>query len=125
GGQWRATKDFRRGERRPRNAPAAKGRARLETLWWAGKCATCLIWRVSRRGSMSLAERIAAQAQTAIAPGLRVAVLVPCFNEQATIAKVVGDFRAALPHATIYVYDNNSTDRTAAAAAAAGAVMRR
>jgi glycosyltransferase involved in cell wall biosynthesis len=74
---------------------------------------------------MSLAERIAAQAQTAIAPGLRVAVLVPCFNEQATIAKVVGDFRAALPHATIYVYDNNSTDRTAAAAAAAGAVMRR
>ena len=56
---------------------------------------------------------------------LRVAVLVPCFNEEAAIAKVVGDFRAALPEATIYVYDNNSTDRTAEVARAAGAVVRR
>ena len=44
--------------------------------------------------------------------GQRVAVLVPCFNEEATIGKVVADFRAALPEATIYVYDNNSADRT-------------
>jgi Glycosyl transferase family 2 len=56
--------------------------------------------------------------------GHRVAVLVPCFNEEAAIAKVVADFRAALPEATIYVYDNNSTDRTVEVAAAAGAVVR-
>jgi glycosyltransferase involved in cell wall biosynthesis len=57
--------------------------------------------------------------------GQRVAVLVPCFNEEAAIAKVVADFRAALPEATVYVYDNNSTDRTVAVAGAAGAVVRR
>ena len=56
---------------------------------------------------------------------LEIAVLVPCFNESAAIGKVVADFRAALPAATIYVYDNNSTDDTAAIAAAAGAVVRR
>lgn len=54
----------------------------------------------------------------------RLAVLVPCFNEEAAIARVVGDFRAALPQATIYVYDNNSTDRTADVARAAGALVR-
>jgi glycosyltransferase involved in cell wall biosynthesis len=57
--------------------------------------------------------------------GQRVAVLVPCFNEEATIAKVVADFRAALPEATIYVYDNNSADRTTEVARAAGALVRR
>jgi len=55
----------------------------------------------------------------------RVAVLVPCYNEEVSIAKVIADFRAALPAATIYVYDNNSSDRTAEVAAAAGAVVRR
>ena len=45
-----------------------------------------------------------------------VAVLVPCYNEARAIAKVVADFRAALPDATIYVYDNNSTDGTVEAA---------
>jgi glycosyltransferase involved in cell wall biosynthesis len=54
-----------------------------------------------------------------------IAVLVPCYNEEHAIAKVVADFRAALPGATVYVYDNNSTDGTAAAARAAGAVVRR
>lgn len=54
-----------------------------------------------------------------------IAVLVPCLNEEAAIGKVVSDFRAALPTATIYVYDNNSTDKTAEVAAAAGAVVRR
>jgi len=48
-------------------------------------------------------------------------VLVPCYNEEVAIAKVVKDFRAALPTATIFVFDNNSTDNTAAAARAAGA----
>ncbi len=58
-------------------------------------------------------------------PGsLRVAVLVPCYNEAAAVARVVAEFCAALPQATVYVYDNNSTDRTAETAAAAGAVVR-
>jgi glycosyltransferase involved in cell wall biosynthesis len=56
---------------------------------------------------------------------LRVAVLIPCHNEALTIAKVVGDFRAALPDAVIYVYDNNSTDDTVAVAEAAGATVGR
>ena len=54
-----------------------------------------------------------------------IAVLVPCLNEEAAIGKVVSDFRAALPTATVYVYDNNSTDRTVDVATAAGAVVRR
>ena len=53
-----------------------------------------------------------------------VAVLIPCFNEEAAIGKVVADFRAALPDAAVYVYDNNSTDRTVSVARAAGAVVR-
>ena len=56
---------------------------------------------------------------------LRSAVLVPCYNEERAVAKVVADFRAALPDAAIYVYDNNSTDSTVEAARAAGAVVRR
>lgn len=51
----------------------------------------------------------------------RIAVLVPCFNEEAAIDKVVKDFRAALPAAAIFVFDNNSTDKTAEIARAAGA----
>src|ERR1700761_1413149 len=54
----------------------------------------------------------------------RIAVLVPCYNEEAAIATVVRDFRAALPGAPIYVYDNNSRDQTAARATEAGAVVR-
>lgn len=55
---------------------------------------------------------------------MKVAVLIPCYNEERAIAKVVADFRAALPEATVYVYDNNSKDRTAEVARAAGAVVR-
>jgi hypothetical protein len=55
----------------------------------------------------------------------RVAVLVPCYNEEVAIGRVVSGFRAALPGATVYVYDNNSSDGTAAAARDAGAVVRR
>ena len=54
----------------------------------------------------------------------RIAVLVPCYNEDAAIATVVRDFKAALPTATIYVYDNNSKDQTVARAREAGAVVR-
>ena len=55
---------------------------------------------------------------------MRIAVLVPCFNEETAVATVVGDFRKALPSAQIYVYDNNSSDRTAAVAREAGAEVR-
>lgn len=54
----------------------------------------------------------------------KTAILIPCYNEGKTIEKVVRDFRAALPDAVVYVYDNNSTDGTAEIAAAAGAVVR-
>ncbi len=66
-----------------------------------------------------------AEAVAAARRGAGVAVLVPCYNEAVTIQKVVRDFRAALPEATVYVYDNNSTDGTAELAAEAGAVVRR
>lgn len=54
----------------------------------------------------------------------RIAVLIPCYNEEKTVAKVVRDFREVLQEADIYVYDNNSTDRTAELAAEAGAIVR-
>ncbi len=54
----------------------------------------------------------------------RIAVLIPCFNEAPTVAKVVADFRAVFPSADIYVYDNNSTDGTDEKARAAGAIVR-
>jgi glycosyltransferase involved in cell wall biosynthesis len=57
-------------------------------------------------------------------PALRIAVLLPCYNEEAAIARTVAEFRAALPSAIIYVYDNNSKDRTREVAEAAGAVVR-
>jgi glycosyltransferase involved in cell wall biosynthesis len=56
---------------------------------------------------------------------LRVAVLIPCYNEQAAISNVVRDFRQALPAASIYVYDNNSRDLTIQVAQEAGAIVRR
>ncbi len=75
---------------------------------------------------MSRAETIVGRAEEwRPRGGQRLAVLVPCFNEEAAIAKVVADFRAALPEATVYVYDNNSTDRTPEVARAAGALVRR
>lgn len=54
----------------------------------------------------------------------KIAVLIPCFNEAVTIEKVVKDFKAVLPEATIYVYDNNSTDGTDEIAKRAGAIVR-
>ncbi len=55
----------------------------------------------------------------------KVAVLIPCYNEELTVEKVVRDFRKELPDADIYVYDNNSTDHTAELAEKAGAIVRR
>ena len=54
----------------------------------------------------------------------KIAVLIPCYNEEKTVEKVVTDFRRVLPEATIYVYNNNSTDATAELAARAGAIVR-
>ena len=54
----------------------------------------------------------------------KIAVLIPCYNESLTIKKVIEDWKSALPEAKIYVYDNNSTDKTAELAAKAGAVVR-
>jgi glycosyltransferase involved in cell wall biosynthesis len=59
-----------------------------------------------------------------IPSSLRIAVLVPCFNEEAAVGTVVADFRKALPSGEIFVYDNNSSDRTAAVARDAGAQVR-
>jgi glycosyltransferase involved in cell wall biosynthesis len=67
------------------------------------------------------AEREFPQAEPA---QMRIAVLVPCFNEEAAIASVITDFRKALPSADIFVYDNNSSDRTVAVACEAGAEVR-
>ena len=55
----------------------------------------------------------------------KIAVLIPCYNEEMTIYKVVSDFRRVLPEAVVYVYDNNSRDRTVEEALRAGAVVRR
>ena len=55
----------------------------------------------------------------------KIAVLIPCYNEELTVEKVVSDFRKELPNADIYVYDNNSKDKTAALASAAGAIVRK
>src|SRR5437588_4353477 len=65
------------------------------------------------------------QAASSLLAGHRIAVLLPCHNEAAAVADVVGAFRAVLPGAVVYVYDNNSTDRTIDIAQAAGAVVRR
>lgn len=69
----------------------------------------------------SLSEGVAEQP----ASPPKVAVLIPCFNEEAAIGGVVAGFQTALPHAAIHVYDNNSTDRTVLAARRAGAIVRR
>ncbi|MCJ9735454.1 glycosyltransferase, partial [Bradyrhizobium sp. PRIMUS42] len=55
---------------------------------------------------------------------LRIAVLVPCYNEEAAVATVIADIRKALPSAEVYVYDNNSRARPGAAAREAGAIVR-
>ena len=55
----------------------------------------------------------------------KIAVLIPCYNEEATISTVIADFKRELPEAEIYVYDNNSTDRTYELAVACGAIVKK
>ena len=71
----------------------------------------------------ALAEFASSEFPQAEAAQPRIAVLVPCFNEEAAVATVIADFRKALPSAEIFIYDNNSSDRTAAVARDAGAVV--
>ena len=59
-----------------------------------------------------------------MAPQSRIAILLPCYNEEATVGATIAGFRAALPNAAIYVYDNNSSDRTVEIATAGGAIVR-
>jgi len=68
-------------------------------------------------------EQNAGPAPAQQAAGPRIAILLPCYNEAEAIAQTVAAFRAVLPHATVYVYDNNSSDGSSAIAAAAGAVV--
>lgn len=56
---------------------------------------------------------------------MKTAILIPCYNEEPTISKVVADFKKAMPHADIYVYDNNSTDNSYKLAKEAGAIVRK
>src|SRR5437588_2250841 len=72
----------------------------------------------------ALAECARERAPQVEAAQPRIAVLVPCFNEEAAVAQVVADFRKNLPAAEIFVYDNNSSDRTFAVASEAGAEVR-
>ncbi len=72
---------------------------------------------------LSKAEKTEMTKAAQKAKEMRIAVLVPCKNEEVTIAKVIKDFKKALPAAAVYVYDNNSTDDTAAVASKAGAVI--
>ena len=88
---------------------------------------------MSVHASLSLATPAAVASPQDVPPGpfaherraARIAVLIPCYNEAASIKAVVSDFRRELPSAFIYVYDNNSTDPTSSAAHAAGAIIRR
>src|SRR6185437_3711761 len=73
---------------------------------------------------LSIVSAVLAARETLTMSEARIAVLVPCYNEDAAIATVVNDFRASPPTATIYVYDNNSKDETVARAREAGAVVR-
>lgn len=75
---------------------------------------------MAKKVSTTIARK-AGGSKAADSAGYKIAVLVPCYNEAVAVAKVVKDFRTALPDATIFVFDNNSTDNTAKAARAAGA----
>lgn len=74
--------------------------------------------------AVRIPERDAKRSEPLTEGELRIAVLVPCYNEEVTVGSVVRAFRAELPDAAIYVYDNNSTDRTIEVATAAGAICR-
>jgi hypothetical protein len=97
--------------------PPYRESARIETKQEPGHGLATM----DRKAAMNVRRGL----DTDTAPLIVVAVLIPCYNEEATIAKVVTDFKAHLPHALVFVYDNNSTDRTCEEARTAGAIVRR
>lgn len=80
--------------------------------------------KLARYPATAALQKLSAVVPHVLAAAPRVAILVPCYNEAQTVAGVVTAFQAVLPSATVYVYDNNSTDGTAVKARAAGAVVR-
>lgn len=82
-----------------------------------------LSYQVCEVGAHSSGQTGQPQAQYVIPQQAKIAVLIPCFNESQTIAKVVQDFKQVLPQATVYVFDNNSTDDSGRIALGAGAVV--
>ncbi len=77
-----------------------------------------------RRGAEAHQSSCANLRAVSLPGDLRIAAIVPCFNEEIAVGKVVSDLRAAVPGISVYVYDNNSTDRTAEVAREAGAIVR-
>src|SRR6266852_3195540 len=117
-----------RGQRNGLPTPTGSGRGGALCGWAFG----IQRWRqdmqtFARRGSDD--ERVLESAPRreghSLPKGTGIAVLIPCLNEAATIATVVRSFKAAVPVADVYVYDNNSTDQTIGLAEAAGATVRR
>ena len=86
-----------------------------------GRIATAFTTSIDRQVSHAVYRRCMNETAT---NDPRIAVLIPCYNEEVAIAKVVAEFRTLLPMAVVYVYDNNSHDRTVAVAREAGAVVR-
>jgi glycosyltransferase involved in cell wall biosynthesis len=83
------------------------------------------VFAISNGSAEQDARSFTTAPQMAVATAPQIAVLIPCYNEELTVGTVVRRFCAELPTAKIYVYDNNSTDRTTAVASAAGAICRR
>ena len=100
----------------PLNSPVNRAAEPAETLRCEGDAVTS--GRQSRRADQLTTERD-------VVPRVpKIAAIVPCYNEEAAVGKVVTDLKQAVPDITVYVYDNNCTDRTAAAAREAGAIVR-
>jgi Glycosyl transferase family 2 len=97
-------------------------------VWWQGLVTSVAVGAATPGREPAMLQPNDSGKPRGDAAGLgrhRVAVLVPCYNEEAAIADVIAAFRAALPEAAIHVYDNNSTDRTLEVARAAGAIVCR
>src|SRR5262249_31711174 len=80
----------------------------------AAICCSTPFWKPGQRTALTQQTSMSAAQNSGSFNQYKIAVLVPCYNEEMAIAKVVKDFRAALPTAAIFVFDNNSTDNTAA-----------
>ena len=80
--------------------------------------------RISNTADLARSKSIESGNMPSLGRNLEIAVILPCYNEEVAIAIVIGHFRQSLPNATIYVYDNNSVDRTAEIARSQGVIVR-